>query len=453
MSGHAKEIQEIIHRTYNPLSNDTLIKYSDEFVDSDDDELIPNRDRYRYRNRNKDNKIDAEETRLLNLIGKNNSSIREQIINSNQPDRIKAKCLQMLREYEDDAENNSTALSALHMIIKLPTELQQLPISLKNSYEETTNFLQKAWDHMKSHVYGQDRAKSEIIEYLVSKLLTPTQQPRILGLVGPPGVGKTSLAIHGIADVMGVPFHQLSIGGLRDVAYFSGVMRCWKGAHQGKFTDILTKEGCLNPIIYIDELDKVAVDTANDIYGLFTHVADVNTNKTIQDHYLGIDLDLSNVTIIFSYNDPSILPAPLRDRIKEIYFDGFNGEQKVDVARSFIIPQCLKEYGLSNTDIVFNNDVIAYANKAMQPIGVPEISGVRYLNKGYQSLIGKIMVNVICNEDSYSTLKRGSSKGPRNKNNIGRAGKIAQFMPYYRQVKLPYRIKLADIDYYLTTHA
>ena len=138
------------------------------------------------------------------------------------------------------------------------------------------NFFTGVKNSLAECVYGQEKAKSEIIEYLVSKLLTPNPQPRILGLVGPPGVGKTSLAIHGIADVMGVPFYQISVGGLRDVTYFSGSMRCWKGAHQGKFTDILIKEKCLNPVIYIDELDKVSNDTALDIYGLLTHQC-VNT--------------------------------------------------------------------------------------------------------------------------------------------------------------------------------
>ena len=243
---------------------------------------------------------------------------------------------------------------------------------------------------------------------------------------------------------MGVPFYQISVGGLRDVTYFSGSMRCWKGAHQGKFTDILIKEKCLNPIIYIDERDKVSSDTAQDIYGLLTHVTDLSTNKHIQDHYLGIDLDLSNVTFIFSYNDPTKLPSPLRDRIKEVVFDGFNSEQKIELTKNFIIPSSLKEFGLSVNDIIFDDNVIAYANKTFQTLAeINDISGVRYLNKGYQTLIGKIMVNVVCNSDSYNTLKGDASSRKRSRS------KAANFMPYHRNLKLPYVVKIRDIDYYL----
>lgn len=462
MSGFRQEINEIMH-TYRPLDMKGLITKADEFRIDEEDDLAwtPSRSPSpgpgpglapTTKQHSRSRHVDPEELRLLKLLGDNDGNIKSQILNSNHPDLIKAKCLQMLREYHDDSENNSTALSALQLILKLPTTLVKIPVSLEDNFEQTTEFLQKAWDYMESQVYGQQRAKSEIIEYLVSNLLTPSQQPRILGLVGPPGVGKTSLAIHGIANVIGVPFYQISVGGLRDVTYFSGSMRCWKGAHHGKFTDILISKGCLNPIIYIDELDKVSAETAPDIYGLLTHVADAQTNTHIQDHYLGIDLDLSKVTFIFSYNDPDMIPAPLRDRIKEIYFDGFDNEEKLDIARDFIIPGRLTDYGITRDQIIFSDDVIMYANKSMQTMAsVDEISGVRHLNKGYQSLIDKIMVNVICNQSSYNVIKNRQRQAPAGKKRQSvKASKAVRFMPYYRQVTLPYHVKMTDIDFYLT---
>lgn len=470
MSGYQKEIKEIMDSKFKPV-NDVLINRGCEFMDSSDDSVsspmytTPARSQRYQRHQTQH----PEELRLLKLVDGDNGDIKTKILESGHSDMVRAKCLQMLREYNDDPENNSTAITALQMILKLPVTCKDIPISIDKGYDQVSKFLENAWNHMCEHVYGQERAKSEIIEYLVSNLVTTKKQPRILGLVGPPGVGKTSLALHGIAKVIGLPFYQISVGGLRDVTYFSGSMRCWKGAHQGKFTDIQIKTGCLNQIIYIDELDKVAADTAQDIYGLLTHVADAETNKHIQDHYLGIDLDMSNVTFIFSYNDPNVLPAPLRDRIKEIYFDGFNHEEKVDIARDFIIPRLLKGYNLSPDQIQFSDDVIMYANKTMQVLQ-SDVSGVRYLNKGYQSLIDKIMVNLVCNQASYdllhpptasATIKpklnhkktklKSKTKSKLRRPKPAPKPNVVNFIPYYKNITLPYTVTMPDIDYYLSS--
>lgn len=521
MSGYKKVIKRIIDETYKPITGRLITKAKEldpdwepgMEEDLDDDFLILEQDTVIPEAMDADADVGmegdmmAEERRLLGLLSDTGTSLREQILGSSIDDLTKAKCLQMLREYHDDPENNSTTMTTIQLILRLPTTCMTLPISMNNSCTETTEFLNEAWLHMQSQVYGQERAKSEIIEYLVSNLLTqsavdtpanapadvdvgvqgtssmpagrPSPKTRVLGLVGAPGVGKTSLAIHGIAKVMGVPFHQISVGGLRDVTYFNGSLRCWKGAHHGVFSDILTKAGCQNPIIYIDELDKVAGESCIDIYGMLTHAVDPLTNSQIHDHYLNIDIDLSKVTFIFSYNDPDVLPEPLRDRIKEIYFEGFNDEEKVDIARDFIIPTCLNEYGISDKEISFSDDVIAYTNKSLKNPGTHAASGVRYLNKGYQSLIGKIMVNVISNTDSYEHLKhiRGQSgsrgvsitKTPpsaggrtsrgRAKRQAKRNQRRTQLAPVYlrgngsngklKTVKLPYKPKITDIDQYL----
>ncbi len=403
----------------------------------------------------------GEEARLRKLMGVTDVSLKTQILNCSQPDLVKVKCLQYLQLYEDDPENNSTSLTALQLILNLPTKCIDSVITTKKTHEEITQFLSTAWNYMEEQVYGQEPAKSEIIGYLVSRLVT--NKPRVLGLVGPPGVGKTSLAIHGISRAIGVPFYHISIGGLKDVTYFNGSFRCYKGSRQGIFTDILIKEQCLDPIIYIDELDKISVETAQEVYGILTHATDPLTNKHIQDYFLGIDLDLSKATFIFSYNDVSAVPEPLRDRIKEIHLGGFNSAEKIQLAQNFIIPSCLKEYGVSSKDIIFTKDVISHVNGrlAEQYAHIPE--GVRYLNQGYQSLVGKLIVNIIGDKTSYlqylnvstspeaplldTTIKQSPRRARTTRTT--KAASVPKFAPYFRQISLPYNVCVADIDFYM----
>jgi ATP-dependent Lon protease len=364
------------------------------------------------------------------------------------------KSLQLIQQYRDDPSNNSTALAAAQLIVSLPLCSETTAISglAKGiTHECTIKFLQDSWEAMNRHVYGHFSAKNEILEYLVSLLMRELREdkqpsPRVLGLVGPPGVGKTTLAMNGISQALHLPFYHLSVGGLRDSNFFSGTLRCWKGAHQGVFTDILIKTGCNNPVIYIDEIDKVAEDTAQDIYGILTHATDPMTNKHISDYFLGVDLDLSRVTFVFSYNDACMLPAPLRDRIKEIALQGFNEDDLTVIARDFVIPRCLKEYGIRPEHVRFPDDVIRYANNCFK-MGLEEGSGVRYLNRGYQSVIGKVIVNLVAQPDTFLSIIGGDDRGKRKKD-PATAPAWQRQLPYYRPVRLPYILSTEDIDFY-----
>lgn len=389
-----------------------------------------------------------EERRLLDLLGVSSLPLRTQILNSHMTDLNKGKCLQLLQQYNADPDNNYTSLNALELILRLPTS-QRDTFAAETQHESLVNILNGAQDAMDKAVYGQQAAKIEIIEYLMSKLLlsSATTAPvkpmgRVLGLVGPPGVGKTSLAINGIAKALNLPFSSISVGGLRDVTFFNGSFPCWKGSHHGKLTDILVQEGCLNPVIYIDELDKVSAEAATDIYGALTHITDPLTNSKIHDYFLGMDVDLSAVTFIFSYNDPSILPAPLRERIKEVYFTGFSEEERVVIARDYIIPACLTDYGMSDT-FIFSDEVIRYANKRIDGKH-PVVEGVRILKKSYQTIIGKLALQIVTNRDLYEKFT-----GKKQ-----RAHSVVQrFHPYHRQHKvaktLPHKVTQGEISLYI----
>lgn len=358
-------------------------------------------------------------------------------------------CHRLRKQYLNDPDNNSSSLQALESILKLPPiQKQRLcrdhPM-LGSSHEDVISYLNQAWDNMEHSTYGHFQAKNEIIEYLVAKIFTKSDN-RVIGLVGPPGIGKTTMVVNGIVKALGLPFYQMSVGGLRDVTFFNGNQRCWKGAHQGVFADILIKHG-RNAIIYIDELDKVVQETANDIYGILTHAIDPITNTTIKDQFLGIDLDLSGVTFILSYNDSMRLTVPLRNRIKEINLNGFSMAQKKDIVRDYIIPECLSEFRLSSDDIIFSDQVISHIN---HKVSDDSDLGVRNLKKCYKGLMGKILINIISNKSSYSQLIRRCSKKPLKNSFCGKKNKgnmnNIRFNPYGMSMKLPYTLTKRDVD-------
>ena len=321
-------------------------------------------------------------------------TLKKKISASNHCKDIKTRCYDLLRQYEQDPDNNGTGLTIVQLILQLPHK-QALNV---NANANVTTILENSWIKMESAVYGHREAKLEILQYHTSCLLgvNSGSGSRVLGLVGPPGVGKTTLVVNGVSNALDLPFYQMSIGGLKDVTFFTGSLPCWKGSHQGVFADILIRHGH-RAIVYIDEIDKVATETALDIYGWLTHAVDPMANKHIRDNFLGIDLDLSGLTFIFSYNDADMLPAPLRDRIKEVHLVGFTKEEKVAIAHKYIIPDCLSRYRLTIKDIIFTDKIITELHSRDTSEG-----GVRKLKKLYESVIDRIMLRVSCTKEGFN---------------------------------------------------
>ena len=390
-----------------------------------------------------DTDTDADMDHDTSFIPGEHNDTHKRIIKANISEARRKHCLSLLRTVDNDRD----ALNAIELILSLPQKTKGSPISLHDSYERVHNVLLNGLDCMDSQVYGHAQAKAEILEYLVARTIS-AETPRVLGLQGPPGVGKTSLVLNGISKALGLPFYHLSVGGLRDVTYFRGSLRCWKGSHQSIFTDILISTGCVDPIIYIDELDKVAAETAADIYGLLTHATDPLGNHSITDHYLGIDLDLSRVTFIFSFNDESVLSPPLRDRIKIVRLQGFSEADKVTIASTYIIPDLLRTLKLEG-DVVFTKDVINFTNNLLlshEPSS-EALQGVRYLQRGYETIVSKILVNMVWFKRSYQALQDRHGIPTGGDGDAGGASetKVKRIMPYIKPVKWPYKPTVADI--------
>lgn len=232
--------------------------------------------------------------------------------------------------------------------------------------------------------YGLDQVKDRIIEHLAVKNLNPGAKSPIICFFGPPGVGKTSLG-KSIAKSLGREFHRIALGGVRDEADIRGHRKTYVGAYPGRIMNAIKASGSSNPVIMLDEIDKLASDHRGDPSSALLEVLDPEQNKAFTDHYLGVSYDLSDVVFISNANSLETIPAPLRDRLEIIEVSGYSEEEKVNIANQYLIPKQLKEAGLDDGKLTFTkNSVSAIIN------GYTRESGLRGLEKKIASVCRKV---------------------------------------------------------------
>ena len=246
---------------------------------------------------------------------------------------------------------------------------------------------------------GLDDVKERIIEYLaVRKLRTErglgavVDERRgggaILLLVGPPGVGKTSLG-ESVARALGREFVRVSLGGIRDEAEVRGHRRTYVGARPGRIARALTETGSMNPVFMLDEMDKVGADWRGDPSSALLEVLDPAQNHTFRDHYLEFDLDLSDVLFIGTANVIETIPAPLLDRTEVIRLDGYTDREKVDIARDHLLPRQIEHAGLEADEVDVSDEALAGVID-----GYTREAGVRGLDRQLGKLVRKIVTKV-----------------------------------------------------------
>ena len=288
-------------------------------------------------------------------------------------------------------------------LIKLPFgKSVPLPVSDKDSFDKKRDYIKETLDNMNNAIYGHLEAKTHILQVIGKWIRNPGSLGNVLAIQGPMGNGKTTLIKNGIAKSLNRPFEFVALGGASDSAFFEGHSYTYEGSRWGRIVDILHKCGSMNPIICFDELDKVSETAKGDeIINMLIHMTDSSQNSKFQDNYFpGIDIDLSKVLFIFSFNDESKINRILKDRMYVIRTKGYNNKDKLQIAHNYLLPDILTTFGYTKEDIVFTDEILTEIVK--QYTGGEE--GVRNLKRCIENIISTLNIYHLTKSDTKEDI-------------------------------------------------
>ena len=314
------------------------------------------------------------------------TNLQKAIIKAKMSKEASTKCLSELKKLKSMSPMSAEATvvrNYLDWMIELPWNTEDKKLDNIN-INEAKEILDQ--DH-----YGLDKVKERILEYLAVQKRVGKIKGAILCLVGPPGVGKTSLG-KSIARATGRKFVRMSLGGIRDEAEIRGHRRTYIGSLPGKIIQQMKKAGTKNPLFLLDEIDKVGIDYRGDPSSALLEALDPEQNATFNDHYLEVDYDLSDVMFVTTANNLNILP-PLLDRLEVIRIAGYTEDEKINIANNYLIPKQIKNNGLKDEEWNWDKDVLkdiiqSYTKEA----------GVRNLEREISKLARKAVKSILTNE-------------------------------------------------------
>lgn len=284
-------------------------------------------------------------------VGEEINGYREKMKKLNMPqyavDKLE-KEFERLKRSQQGAQEGSVIRDYIDNVLSLPWGI----------YSKESKDLKKAERILNKDHYGLEKVKERIVEFLAVKAATDNINAPILCLVGPPGVGKTSIA-KSMARALGREYVRMSLGGISDEAEIRGHRRTYLGAMPGRIIAAMRQAGASNPLILLDEIDKIGKDYKGDPAAAFLEVLDAEQNVNFRDNYLEMPYDLSKVLFICTANSLYTIPGPLRDRLEIVELSSYTAEEKQHIAEEFLIPKQLKANGLTKSQLRFKKDAVA----------------------------------------------------------------------------------------------
>lgn len=301
------------------------------------------------------------------------------------------KEVEKLRRLNQQSPDYSVQYQYLETLLALPW----------TSKSEVNSDFDKAFEILESDHYGLEKVKERILEQLAVLINNPQGKAPILCLVGAPGVGKTSLG-KSVARALGRDYQRVSLGGLHDESEIRGHRRTYIGAMPGRIIDAMKRAGKINPVLLLDEIDKIGTDYKGDPSSALLEVLDPEQNKFFHDNYVDIDYDLSNVLFIATANTLSSIQQPLLDRMEVIDISGYLLEEKIEIARRHLLPRVLEEHNVERDAIEIPDETLAAVIE-----GYTSESGVRQLEKALAKIVRKYVLAKMSKKDFPKVIKPG----------------------------------------------
>ena len=326
------------------------------------------------------------------------AQLRERLETADLPEEIRKEAERELRRMEQLPQ----AAPDYHVIRTYLEYVLELPWKKSSEEKLDLNEAQKILDE--DH-YGLEDIKKRILESLAVVKLRPDSKSPIILFVGPPGVGKTSLG-RSIARALGREFDRIALGGVRDEAELRGHRRTYVGAMPGRIIQMFRRVGVNNPVLMLDEIDKMGNDYRGDPASALLEILDPAQNHTFRDHYLDLPFDLSKTFFIATANQLGPIPMPLRDRMEIIQLAGYSDQEKLNIAKEYLIPRQIKENGLSPEQLEITDDAVnlltaRYTREA----------GVRQLERTVGNLARKVALRVAQGQTEKVTITANDVKG------------------------------------------
>jgi len=274
---------------------------------------------------------------------------------------------------------------------------KDIPVKLEDGTDACGAFMDRARRCMVDAIYGQEEAKLQILQFIASKIANPSARGMSLLLVGPPGIGKTSLIKNGIAKALDWPFQFISLGGDSDATTYTGHQLVYESSHCGKIVNSFVAAKSMSMVLMFDELDKISgTPKGEEVQNMLIHLTDPVQNGDFEDKYLsGVPIDLSKVMFVFSGNDITKIDRVLLDRMIVIELQGYSSKEKLAIAEQYLVPAALKEVNLTEK-VGISSEVLQHVIEEY----AKEEKGVRQLKRCVEGIIQKInMLRIFNSKD------------------------------------------------------